>query len=76
MLGLVLPIMPSLQAPLLTEPTLHKLPVSAWNATSKEPLERPVMLGLLPAFIPSCQFLLPAAPIVIRRPVLAWNAIS
>src|ERR1035437_9476189 len=76
MLGLVVPIMPSFQSPWTSEPQLHRLPVFAWNANSKEPLVRPVMLGLLPAFMPSCQFLLPADPILIRVATLAWNAIS
>jgi len=60
MLGLVAAIITSLQSPWTSQPILHRLPVFAWNATSKEPPVRPVMLGLLPAFMPSCQLLLPA----------------
>ena len=75
MAGLVPDAMPRFHAPGELEPppdpTVQRLPVLAWNATSKPPPDKAVIDGLVPAIRPRPQLRFPAEPIVMRLPVLA-----
>ena len=75
MAGLVPAAMPRFHAPGELEPppvpTVQRLPVLAWNATSNPPPANAVIDGLVPAIIPRPQLRFPAEPIVMRLPVLA-----
>jgi hypothetical protein len=58
------------------DPTVHRLVVLAWNATSNPPPGSAAIAGLVPGSIPNCQSAFPPGAEVHRLVVLAWKATS
>src|SRR6478735_6124032 len=74
--GLVPGSMPNGHAVFPADPTVHRLVVLAWNATSNPPPGSAAIAGLVPGSIPNGHAVFPPGAEVHRLVVLAWKATS